>query len=486
MKNTLIFIIVISFLGLTLNYSNIIAQNEGISINEIGTSPDSSAILDVNAIGPNPKGLLVPRLNTVRRDAIVSPAVSLLIYNIDIGCIQYWSGSAWVNLGCGGYSCNSVGGSANGNPATDTCGYTITLTLTGYNGSIQWQSSTDNITFTNIGGTTTPYNTTVNDSIIYFRAQVTDSSCSPAYSDTITATCYETLCGPDQWTQKANFGGNARYGSVGFSIGTKGYIGTGISAGPVYYKDFWGYDPVTDIWTQKADFGGVGDERELAVGFSISSKGYIGLGKNDVTYFKDFWEYDTSINSWTQKADFDSTARYGAVGFSINAKGYVGTGYYNPGGSPTYHKDFWEYDPGSDIWTRKADFGGDARSLAVGFSIGTKGYIGTGYSPAYHKDFWEYDPGLDIWTQKADFGGTARRIAVGFSIGTKGYIGTGTDGPYYKDFWEYAQASNTWAQKADFGGTARSLATGFSIGTRGYIGTGNDGSAKNDFWEYCP
>ena len=42
-----------------------------------------------------------------------------------------------------------------------------------------------------------------------------------------------------------------------------------------------------------------------------------------------------------------------------------------------------------------------------------------------HKDFWEYDPATNAWTQKADFGGTARLDAVGFSIGSKGYIGTG-------------------------------------------------------------
>ena len=30
------------------------------------------------------------------------------------------------------------------------------------------------------------------------------------------------------WTQKADFGGTARYSAVGFSIGSKGYIGTGV------------------------------------------------------------------------------------------------------------------------------------------------------------------------------------------------------------------------------------------------------------------
>src|SRR5205823_1893159 len=60
-------------------------------------------------------------------------------------------------------------------------------------------------------------------------------------------------------------------------------------------------------------------------------------------------------------------------------------------------------------WIKKAGFGGGGRAYIVGFSIGTKGYMGTGYDGSTSKkDFWEYDPATDAWTQKADFGGTAR------------------------------------------------------------------------------
>ena len=48
-------------------------------------------------------------------------------------------------------------------------------------------------------------------------------------------------------------------------------------------------------------------------------------------------------------------------------------------------------------------------SIAVAFSIGSKAYIGTGQDDSsYYKDFWEYDPATDTWTQKADFGGDRR------------------------------------------------------------------------------
>ena len=279
------------------------------------------------------------------------------------------------------------------------------------------------------------------------------------------------------WTQKADFGGVERSKSVGFSIGSKGYIGTGWDGSYSFRKDFWEYDPASNTWTQKADFAGEG--RHSAVGFAIGSKGYIGTGTVST---KDFWEYDPTAKAWTQKADFGGEARNNAVRYSIGSKGYIGTGFDNS----SYMKDFWEYDPAANTWTQKADFGGTARQNAVGFSIGSKGYIGIGRDDSSKRDFWEYDPALNTWTQKADFGGTGQIAPVGFSIGNKGYIGTGVNGSYSltKDFWEYDPALNTWTRKADFAGTARFFAVGFSIGSKGYIGTGNVGPNTKDFWEY--
>ncbi|MBL4657939.1 MAG: hypothetical protein JKX73_08065, partial [Flavobacteriales bacterium] len=278
------------------------------------------------------------------------------------------------------------------------------------------------------------------------------------------------------WTQKANFGPGNTTSATGFSVGSKGYIGTGY--GTFWKKDLWEYDPATDSWSQKADFGGIA--RVDAVAFTIGSKGYIGTGRQNTTKFKDFWEYDPASNTWTQKAFFGGVERQTAVGFSIGNKGYIGTGSNNG-----QLQDFWEYDPAADAWTQKADFGGTARYGAVGFGIGTKGYLGTGIDPFDKNDFWEYDPATDTWTQKATFGGATRHYAVGFSMGSFGYISTGQKGATrYKDFWKYDPALDTWTQKFDFGGTQRESAVGFSIGSKAYIGTG--GSGSQDFWEwYC-
>jgi N-acetylneuraminic acid mutarotase len=191
-------------------------------------------------------------------------------------------------------------------------------------------------------------------------------------------------------------------------------------------KDFWEFTPGSGsskgTWKRIADLPG--DPRLAAVGFGLGQKGYVttGIGYMDnthYTWYKDVWEYDPNTNpktggKWTQKEDFPGAARAYAVGFSINnAKGYVGTGNTPGAGNTGLKKDFWEYDPGNTEtgpWTQKADFAGVARDLDVGFSIGNKGYIGTGLInvDVLIQDFWQFDPGTSTgpgtWLQKADFG----------------------------------------------------------------------------------
>jgi N-acetylneuraminic acid mutarotase len=300
--------------------------------------------------------------------------------------------------------------------------------------------------------------------------------------------------------QKSNFPGGERSGAVSFAIGTKVYLGLGwlgFNSGNIGVRDFWEWDQATNIWTKKADYPG--NSVSGAVGFSIGAKGYIGTGSGltgNVT--NEFWEYDPATNTWTEKASLPvSAARALASGFSIGTKGYIGAGMFNSDWDYySYLRDLWEWDQTTNIWTRKADIGGFGRYAAVGFSIGTKGYIGTGDTEngTRSKDFWEWDQATNIWTRKADMEGLGRSLAVGFSIGTKGYIGTGDvfdgiNGLSARDIWEWDQVTNIWTRKADLEGDGRNSAIGFSIGDKGYIGTGFNLVLENslqDFWEYDP
>lgn len=67
-------------------------QTDGVSINNSGSLPDSSAILDVSSTD---KGVLIPRMTESQRDSISSPALGLLIFNTTTNCINLWEGASW-------------------------------------------------------------------------------------------------------------------------------------------------------------------------------------------------------------------------------------------------------------------------------------------------------------------------------------------------------------------------------------------------------
>lgn len=74
------------------------------------------------------------------------------------------------------------------------------------------------------------------------------------------------------------------------------------------------------------DFAGTA--RMAAVGFAIGGKGYVGTGINWATGpFDDMWQYDPALNTWTQKASANVVSWHQSVASSLNSKEYIGTGH---------------------------------------------------------------------------------------------------------------------------------------------------------------
>ena len=73
-----------------VNNSNIHNNSGGIGINT--STPDASAQLDIVS---TTKGFLPPRMTTVQRNSISSPAAGLVIYNTTSNCLNFYAGSTW-------------------------------------------------------------------------------------------------------------------------------------------------------------------------------------------------------------------------------------------------------------------------------------------------------------------------------------------------------------------------------------------------------
>lgn len=284
------------------------------------------------------------------------------------------------------------------------------------------------------------------------------------------------------WKQVADFPGDGRSSSSTFSFSDYGFIGLGYD-GDEFNRSFYAYDPVYNSWNAVSSMGGIaggGLDRNVAAAFTIGNKGYVGTGQGTAAFLNDFWEYNYQTDVWTPKSSFAGTARRSAIGFSVNGKGYIGMGQDASG----YKKDIWEYDTTSNTWTQKADFGGTARRLAIVFTIGNKAYAGTGDDGAFTNDFWMYDPSTNSWFMRDDFPGSPRYGATGFALNGKGYLACGYDTTLANrtDFWEYDAITDTWTELEDFPGGRRANAVAFTVDTLAFFGMGYDTSFYFDVW----
>jgi N-acetylneuraminic acid mutarotase len=283
------------------------------------------------------------------------------------------------------------------------------------------------------------------------------------------------------WTQKTDFGGTARLSAIGFSIGTKGYIGTG-SDGSLR-KDFWEWDQSTNTWIQKTDFGGTA--RFSAIGFNIGTKGYIGTGF-DNSYRNDFWEFaqtDSCAGSWSTKAPMLTARTYAAAGV-IGGKLYVVAG--STTGGPTNNVE--AYDPHAGTWSAKAPIPTSRAGLRAGVINGklyvVGGCINSDCRIGITNMLDVYDPVTDSWQSKNPMPFPRSVTSVGV-IGNKLYVAGGEypEGVANSTFEVYDATTDSWASLAPLPVPIQA-AGGEVINGKFYVPAGGTSAPSNTLYEY--
>src|SRR5262245_27415605 len=86
MLRILLFLFGINFFATT--HTNSQTASVGIGT----TTPNNSAALEIQS---NSKGLLLSRMTTAQRNAIVNPAIGLLVFDTEKNCFYLYDGNGW-------------------------------------------------------------------------------------------------------------------------------------------------------------------------------------------------------------------------------------------------------------------------------------------------------------------------------------------------------------------------------------------------------
>ncbi len=267
-------------------------------------------------------------------------------------------------------SAPSVSGSISGATAVTAGTNSTLLTLTGHTGSVQWQSSGDGVTFSNIGGATSSTYTATNlSSTTYYRTQVTNGGCASVLSPAVTIlvtpapTAATTLNISGTGTQISITNNTATVVDAGLLVAGDGHIsGFTIS--------------ITENYTpgDSLDFTGSLPAGISASPFNTTSRSLVFSGTASAS---DWQTLLRTVRLKTAAVNCNPETRQ--ITFSTS------TNYYN-----YFNGHYYEYSPVSRSWT-------DAKAFAASKTFfGRQGYLVTISSPAenafvstlIHQDTW--------------------------------------------------------------------------------------------------
>ena len=277
-----------------------------------------------------------------------------------------------------------------------------------------------------------------------------------------------------------------------FVVNGQAYIFGGRDSVSNYYNDLWRYTPDIDRWEHLGRTPLT--PRVNATSCVADGKVYIGLGYNgnyyqDESYLRDWWEYNPEKDTWTRLADYPNSYTDGATSFTGEGEIYVGYGFrYN------YRRDFFRYTIETNQWD-SIDVGVEfmgfpTRSFGgTGCTCSGRHFMGSGYRE-HSLNWWAELVDGKHWERRADVPGPTRTLAA--STATKQYIylaggihygGVNTTMEVLRDIRRYDPQEDRWVYAAQLPEGLLNL-TAFTIGKRVYIGLGEtqEWSPTNKFY----
>ncbi|MFK7908574.1 MAG: kelch repeat-containing protein [Chitinophagales bacterium] len=256
----------------------------------------------------------------------------------------------------------------------------------------------------------------------------------------------------------------------------------------LFFICIWTHSQAQD-WEQVTPLPNEFSQTHHSFGFGLDGKGYLVSGfSSQADVNKNFYQYDPTTDEWTRLEDFPGAARAYAIGDIWDGKAYFGFGR----DENNRLQDLWVFDPADMTWTELASCPCMGRVHPAMIAHNGKVFVGMGGTDDGNaKDWWEYDMASDSWAQKPDFPAPARHHPYQFGIGEYIYTGLGHGNGFISNQWfRYDPATETWLQVADLPAQGRVAGTQFSHNGIGYVLSG-EGEEHNslptgEFWSYDP
>ena len=268
--------------------------------------------------------------------------------------------------------------------------------------------------------------------------------------------------------------------AASFVVNGQAYVFAGRDSTGKALNDLWRYDPESDTWTSLGATPLM--PRVNATACAVDDKVYLGLGFRgkrgiDSCYFRDWWEYVPATEQWTRLADYPNAYTDKATSFSGVGELYVGYGFFW-----NYRRDMFRYSVATDRWdsidVKAGQFDFPTRSFGgTGCTCRHRHFMGTGFY-RYSVDWWGELVDGTHWEKRASVPGKSRTLAASaatdqfvYMTGGLHYGGVNTTGDVLQDIRRYDPDKDAWAYVAILPDGVYNHCC-FAIGKRVYIGMG--------------